>query len=79
MMNLEVTAFHLDFSTLDIERGKTDIVPSGSTTVIQPTVFSPEIKVEGVLIDEKGDGETSVFTKADFEGALRKVGRRTKK
>ena len=78
MINLQVTAFHLDFSTLDMERGKADIIPSGSTSTIQPTTMSPMIKMQGVLIDENKDSKLDLFTKADFEKSLRKVSRKVK-
>jgi hypothetical protein len=51
-MNLQVTAFHLDFSTLDMERGKADIIPSGISYTIQPIIIAPMIELEGILIDK---------------------------
>jgi len=79
MINLQITAFHLDFSTLDMERGKADIIPSGNTLTIQPTIIPPMIKVEGMLIDENKDSKEAMFVKTDFEEALRKVSRKSKK
>lgn len=79
MINLQVTAFHLDFTTLDMERGKADIIPSGNTCTIQPITIPPLLKVEGILIGEDKDSQESVFTKVDFEEALRKVSRKIKK
>ena len=77
MINLQVTAFHLDFSTLDMERGKADI--PGNTYTIQPTTTPPLLKVEGTLIGEDKDSQAVAFTKADFEESLRKVSRKIKK
>lgn len=52
MINLQVTTFHMDFSTLDIERGKVAIVPSRITCTIRPVVITPLIKIEGLLIQQ---------------------------
>ena len=79
MIQLQVTAFHLDFSTLDMEKGKADIIPSGSTCTIQPITIPPLLKVEGILIGEDKDSKASMFTKADFEKDLGKVSRKIKK
>jgi len=79
MINLQVTAFHRDFSTLDIENGKVDIVPSEITCIIQPTIIPLAIRVEGMLVDKDKVNKEDIFTKADFEEALRKVSRKIKK
>lgn len=52
MLNLQVTAFHIDFSTLDIEKGKKAIRPSGINYVIQPA-----LKVEPTVLEEKQQSE----------------------
>lgn len=36
MHQIEYTAFHIDFSTLDIEKGQVNIAPSSFTIVVQP-------------------------------------------
>lgn len=51
MVNLQVTAFHIDFSTLDIEAGEKAIIPSGINYTIQPTVIPPMMKWEPMLIE----------------------------
>jgi hypothetical protein len=38
---MEMTSFHLDFSTLEIEMGKATIGSPGGTYVIQPIIFLP--------------------------------------
>lgn len=48
MVDLQVTAFHIDFSTLDIEKGQKALPPFGINYTIQPT-----LKVEGSMLDEK--------------------------
>lgn len=48
MENLQVTAFHIDFSTLDIEKGQKSVGPSGINYTIQPT-----LKIEGLVIEEQ--------------------------
>ncbi len=71
MINLQVTAFHLDFSTLDIEKGKVDISPSGSTSTIQPIIISPIGMPYTLSIEEDKDSKAGMFVKADFEQAWR--------
>lgn len=51
MANLKVTAFHIDFSTLDIEAGEKVVVPSGVNYTIQPTLIPPMMKWEAVLVE----------------------------
>jgi len=51
MVNLQVVAFHIDFSTLDIEAGEKVIVPSGANYTIHPAVISPTVKWETILIE----------------------------
>lgn len=53
MLNLQVNAFHLDFSTLDIEKGLKAVLPSGISYVIQPTTFQPSIKVEALVLEKE--------------------------
>jgi len=36
MLQIQYTAFHIDFSTLDIEKGQVSLVPSSFTMVVQP-------------------------------------------
>jgi hypothetical protein len=76
---LQVTAFHMDFSTLDMERGETTVIPSGVTCIIQPTIITPLIKLEGILIGEDKNTGDDKFTKPKFQEAPRKVARKIKK
>ncbi len=53
MINLQVSAFHLDFSTLEIEKGVKAVLPSGISYVIHPTTFQPLIKVESLVLENE--------------------------
>jgi len=53
MVNLKVTTFHIDFSTLDIEKGKTAISPLSINYVIQPTLQQPVLEIKGLVLEEK--------------------------
>ncbi len=59
MVNLQITAFHIDFSTLDIEAGEKAIIPSGVNYTIQPTIISPMVKWETISIktDKEAKGK----------------------
>ena len=41
MENLKFTSFHVDFSTLDIERGEVPVSLAEGVYVFQPIIFSP--------------------------------------
>lgn len=53
MINQQITAFHVDFSTLDIEKGQKAILPSGINYTIQPTTIPPTVKVEGLVLEKE--------------------------
>lgn len=48
MANLLMTAFHIDFSTLDIENGRKALAPFDLNYTIQPT-----LRIEGLPLEEK--------------------------
>lgn len=77
MENLQIISFHVDFSTLDIERGEITVNPSGGTCTIRPMII-PAFRLEGILMAEEDDTKGARFTKADFERDLRKVSRKVK-
>ena len=53
MVNQQFTAFHVDFSTLDIEKGHKAILPSGVNYTIQPMTIPPTVRVEGLVLEKK--------------------------
>jgi len=63
MIILEVTAFHTDFSTLEMEKGEKSFLPSGINYTIHPTTFEPILQVEGFVIDENQQIGNSVIVK----------------
>ena len=78
MVNLKITAFHMDFSTLEMERGMMTVIPSGVTYTTKPTIVPPLFKLEGILIDEIKDIKNDIYTDADLEKALGNVSQRNK-
>jgi len=48
MANLPMTAFHIDFSTLDIENGRKALAPFVFNYTIQPI-----LRIEGLPLEEK--------------------------
>lgn len=79
MINLQVTTFHRDFSTLEIENGETQIMTTGTTCTISPAVFNSMIRLESKIVEEEKDSRDNNFTKKDFEKTLGKVSRRIKR
>ena len=53
MASLEVTAFHLDFSTLDIEKGEKVVCPVGMNYVVKPTLQQPLLQIKGLVLPEE--------------------------
>ena len=52
MVILEVTSFHTDFSTLEMEKGEKIFLPSDVNYTIHPMTIEPILQVEGFTIDD---------------------------
>lgn len=55
MEHLQITAFHMDFSTLDIEKGGKALLASSMGYVFRPTA-----QIEGFVLEEKEQTEERV-------------------